>query len=116
LDPRERLRAHLSAVVRFVNQPDYRGCPFMNVSAELPDPQHPARLVTLEVTRELCRRVRKLVDAIDGVRDPVELTDQLVLLVDGTLSVALCLGPEGPQKYLLSAAEAIVAAQLSKHN
>jgi AcrR family transcriptional regulator len=116
LDPRERLRAHLNAVVRFVNQPDYRGCPFMNVSAELPDPQHPARLVTLEVTRELRRRVRKLVDTIEGVRDPVELTDQLVLLVDGTLSVALCLGPEGPQKYLISAAEAIVDAQLPKPN
>jgi AcrR family transcriptional regulator len=112
LEPRDRLRAHLSAIVKFVNRPEYRGCPFMNVSAELPDPQHPARLVTLEVTQELRRRVRKLVDDIGGVRDPVELTDQLVLLIDGTLSVSLCLGPDGPQKYLLNAADAMVDAQL----
>lgn len=114
LDARDRLREHMSAVVKFVNRPDYRGCPFMNVQAELPDPQHPARLVTLEVTRELRRRVRKLVDAIDGVRDPAELTDQLVLLVDGALSVALCLGAEGPQKYLIQAADAMVEAQLKR--
>jgi AcrR family transcriptional regulator len=112
LEPRDRLRSHLSAIVKFVNHPKYRGCPFMNVSAELPDPQHPARLVTLEVTQELRRRVRKLVDDIGGVRDPAELTDQLVLLIDGTLSVSLCLGPDGPQKYLLNAADAIVDAQL----
>jgi AcrR family transcriptional regulator len=110
--PRERLRSHMGAVLRFVSRPDYRGCPFMNVSAELPDPQHPARLVTLEATQELRRRVRSLVDAIEGVRDPAELTDQIVLLVDGTLSVSLCLGPDGPQKYLLNATDALVDAQL----
>jgi AcrR family transcriptional regulator len=112
MDPRERIRAHLGAVVKFVNRPDYRGCPFMNVSAELPDPQHPARIVTLEVTQELRRRVRKLVDGVAGVRNADELTDQLVLLVDGALSVSLCLGPEGPQKYLLNAADALIDAQL----
>jgi hypothetical protein len=56
--------------------------------------------------------VRKLVDGIAGVRDADELTDQLVLLVDGALSVSLCLGPDGPQKYLLNAADALIDAQL----
>jgi AcrR family transcriptional regulator len=112
LEPRARLRAHMEAIVKFVNHPKYRGCPFMNVSAELPDPQHPARLVTLEVTQELRRRVRTLVDDIAGVRDPVELSDQLVLLIDGALSVSLCLGPDGPQKYLIAASDALVEAQL----
>jgi len=113
LDPRERLRSHMGAVLRFVSRPDYRGCPFMNVSAELPDPQHPARLVTLEVTQELRRRIRKLVDAIEGVGNPAELTDQLVLVVDGALSVSLCLtGDEAPQHSLIKAADALVDAQL----
>jgi AcrR family transcriptional regulator len=112
--PRECLRMHLGALLKFVNTATYRGCPFINVSAELPDPQHPARLVSLEVTHELRRRVRALVDTIEGVRDPVELTDQLVLLIDGTLSAALCLGADGPQKYLLSAADALVEAQLRR--
>ncbi|HET9396495.1 MAG TPA: TetR/AcrR family transcriptional regulator, partial [Nitrospiraceae bacterium] len=31
LEPRERLRSHLAAIIKFVNHPKYRGCPFMNV-------------------------------------------------------------------------------------
>lgn len=113
LPPREKLRAHMAAIVKFVDSPKYRGCPFMNVSAELPDPQHPARVLALEVAVELRRRLRKLVDTIEGVRDPQKLTDQLLLLVDGTLSAALCLGREGPQKYLIDAADSLVDAALA---
>lgn len=114
LPPRERLRFHLNAIVKFVNRPEYRGCPFMNASTELPDPQHPARIVSLEATHELRRRVRKLVEPIDGLADRERLTDQIVLLVEGTLSAALCLGKDGPQKYLLEAADAVVEAQLRR--
>ena len=110
--PRERLRTHMAAVEKFVNSPKYRGCPFMNVSVELPDPQHPARILAFEVNVELQRRLRALVDQIEGIRDPAELTDQLLLLVDGTLSASQCLGPTGPQKRLISAADALVEAQL----
>jgi AcrR family transcriptional regulator len=112
--PRDRLRAHLAAILKFVGSPAYRGCPFMNVSSELPDPQHPARLVALEALRELSRRVRQLIDAIEGVRDPAQLTDQLVLLINGTLDTAMCLGPDGPQKHLIAAADALVDAQLAR--
>jgi AcrR family transcriptional regulator len=111
LSPRERVRAHMAAIVKFVSNPRYRGCPFMNVSAELPDPQHPARLIVHEVKQELRRRVRGLVDAIEGVRDPAQLTDQLVLLIDGTLS---CRGAEGPQQYAVDAADALIEAQLGQ--
>src|SRR5688572_28104064 len=48
--PRGRLRTHIAAIEKFVNSPKYRGCPFMNATAELPDPQHPARLIALAVT------------------------------------------------------------------
>lgn len=112
--PRERLRTHMVAIVRFANSPKYRGCPFGNVSVELPDPQHPARVVVFEVMLELRGRVRRLVDAIEGVRDPVALTDQLVLLIQGSLSISLMFGAEGPQKYLPAAADALVQEQLQK--
>lgn len=112
LPPREKLRTHMAAIVKFVNNPKYRGCPFMNAYAELPDPQHPGREIALAVSHELQRRVRKLVDGIEGVRDPEVLTDQLMLLIDGTLSASSCLGPDGPQKHLITAADALVDAQL----
>jgi AcrR family transcriptional regulator len=109
--PREQLRAELAGIARFVSSPKYRGCPFMNVTAEFPDPEHPARKIATGVTVELRRRVRELVERMEGIRDREELTDQLVLLIDGAFSSAQCLGPDGPQKYLLSAGDALIEAQ-----
>ncbi|MBB6092594.1 AcrR family transcriptional regulator [Povalibacter uvarum] len=109
--PREQLRAELAGIARFVSSPKYRGCPFMNVTAEFPDPEHPARKIATGVTVELRRRVRGLVDRMEDIRDREELTDQLVLLIDGAFSAAQCLGPDGPQKYLLSAGDALIEAQ-----
>jgi AcrR family transcriptional regulator len=111
-EPRALLRSQLAGIVRFVEHRAYRGCPFMNVTAEFADPQHPARVVANEVCDELRRRVSGLVKAIPGIRDPEALTDQIVLLIDGTMSAAHMQGPEGPQRHLISAADALVEAQL----
>lgn len=111
-DPRAQLRAQMTGIAKFCSSSRFRGCPFMNVSAEFPDPEHPARAVARELTEELTRRLRALVDQLN-VRDPAELSEQLVLLVDGSFSAALVLGKDGPQKYLVAAAEALVEAQQS---
>ena len=111
-EPRARLRAHLAGLLKYVNNVNYSGCPFMNVIVAFPDEQHPARKVAVEVCEELRVRIRSLVDAIPGVRDREMLTDQLLLLVEGTLSSAHVLGGTGPQKYLIEAADAMVDAQL----
>jgi AcrR family transcriptional regulator len=111
-EPRALLRSQLAGIARFVAHHKYRGCPFMNVTAEFADPQHPARMVATEVCNELRRRVAGLIRAIPGVRDPEVLTDQLVLLIDGTLSAAHMQGSDGPQRQLISAADALIDAQL----
>src|SRR5262245_11307704 len=84
-EPRALLSAQLRGIERFVTSPKYRGCPFMNVTVEFADPQHPARAVACGVMKELRRRVRAVVDQM-GVRDPVVLTEQIVLLIDGAFS------------------------------
>jgi AcrR family transcriptional regulator len=112
-DPRERLRAQLAGIVRFVTSPKYRGCPFMNVTAEFADPQHPGRVIAREMMEELRRRVRGLVDPLN-VRDPELLTEQLVMLIDGAFSSAHVFGKEGPHLHLVTAADALVDAQLAK--
>jgi AcrR family transcriptional regulator len=112
-DARSQLRAQLAGIVKFTSHPRYRGCPFMNVSAEFPDQNHPGRLVAKELTEELRRRLRGLVDQL-GVANPEELSEQLVLLIDGAFSVAQVLGSEGPQKYLVQTADALIDAQVAK--
>jgi AcrR family transcriptional regulator len=111
-EPRARLRAHMAGLLKYVNNRNYSGCPFMNVIVAFPDQQHPARKVAIEVCVELKRRIRGLVDAIEGVRDREELTDQLMLLVEGTLTAAHVLGSNGPQNQLISAADAIIDSHL----
>jgi AcrR family transcriptional regulator len=111
-EPRARLRAHMAGLIKFVNRVNYSGCPFMNVIVAFPDQQHPARKVAMEVIVELKRRIRILVDAIEGVRDREELTDQLMLLIEGTFTAAHVLGSNGPQKQLISAADAIIDSHL----
>jgi len=113
-EPRARLRAHLNGVARYVGSAHFRGCPFMNVTVEFADPQHPARVLAKEEMEELRVRLRALVDNIEGVRDPEELTEQLFLLVDGAFPSAQALGKDGPQRFLVSAADALVDAQLKK--
>ena len=109
-DPREQLRMQLAGIAKFVSSPKYRGCPFMNVTVEFADDQHPARLVAREVMEELRRRLRALIDQI-GVREPAMVTDQIVMLVDGSFSAAQVFGKEGPQHLLVSAADALIDAQ-----
>ena len=113
-EPRARLRTHLAGIVRYVSSEHYRGCPFMNVTAEFADPQHPARALARGELEQLRRRLRALVDSIPGVRDPVELTEHLLLLVEGALSSGQALGKDGPQQFLVAAGDALVEAQLKK--
>ncbi|MGH8178201.1 MAG: TetR/AcrR family transcriptional regulator [Steroidobacter sp.] len=113
-NPRELLRAQLAGIARFVSSQKYRGCPFMNVTVEFADPQHPARAVARDVMEELRRRLRAIVDQI-GVRNPSELTEQLLMLVDGAFSSAQVFGREGPQRLLVTAADALVDAALVKN-
>lgn len=113
-EPRARLRAHLTGIARFVSSSHFRGCPFMNIISAFPDPQHPARLLAIDEMEELRRRLRGLVDNIAGVKNPEELTEHLLLLVDGAFSSAQALGKNGPQHFMVAAADALIEAQLEK--
>lgn len=113
-EPRARLRAHLTGIARYVSSSHYRGCPFMNIISAFPDPNHPARQLAIDEMEELRRRLRGLVDNISGVKNPEELTEQLMLLVDGAFSSAQALGKNGPQHFLVVAADALVDKQLEK--
>lgn len=114
-EPRARLRAHLNGVARYVSSSHYRGCPFMNIISAFPDPEHPARKLAIDEMEELRRRLRGLVDNIEGVKNPEALTEQLLLLVDGAFASAQALGKDGPQQHLVAAADALVDLQIENH-
>ena len=81
-EPSARLRGLIAATVEKARRPDYRGCPFLNTSAEFPDPAHPARAVIASYRREVRERLLTLCRAVSH-RWAETLTAQLIILMNG---------------------------------
>jgi AcrR family transcriptional regulator len=105
--PVERLNRYFSDLAQRASATDYRGCPFVNVSAEFPDASHPARLCVNRNKEKLVARLNELA-AQAGAREPAALADALALLIEGIYAASQTYGPGcGP-----IAAAPVVAAQL----
>jgi len=81
-DPGAELEAHLEWIGERVGRPNYRGCPQLNVAAEFPDSDHPARRVALAHKEELRKRLENLAERLEVAR-PDELAGQLSLVING---------------------------------
>jgi AcrR family transcriptional regulator len=111
--PREQLRAIMTYVTERTTEAGYRGCPFINFSAEFPDPAHPGRVVAARIKWAIRERFRRLATALGAPR-PDRLADGLLLLFEGAyaLSQTLAGASEPPMRAILWAAEALVDAEL----
>ncbi|WP_096459653.1 TetR/AcrR family transcriptional regulator [Corynebacterium suranareeae] len=63
-------------------KPGFRGCPFTNAAAELPDPEHPARVVIADYKTWIRQKLIELA-AQDGLESPTECGSFFSLLIDG---------------------------------
>jgi AcrR family transcriptional regulator len=108
-DAEAELKAHLRWIAEHIAAPRYRGCPFLNVATEFPEPNHPARAVAMRNKTELLRRLAVMAKKI-GVRKPDDLAGQLVLLIDGAYMNGPLLGKKGPANSLVTAGQALMAA------
>ncbi|QIG50457.1 TetR/AcrR family transcriptional regulator [Nordella sp. HKS 07] len=81
-DPRGELSAHMEWIGARAGRPGYRGCPQINVAAEFPEADHPARKVATAHKRELRRRLTVIAEAL-AVPAPQELGGQLAVLING---------------------------------
>jgi AcrR family transcriptional regulator len=92
----------------------YRGCPFVNVSAEFPDASHPARQCVLRNKSELMERLTTLA-ASAGADDPEALASALALLIEGVYAASQTYGPGcAPIKAAPRVAAQLVAAACSR--
>jgi AcrR family transcriptional regulator len=108
-DAARELEAHLDWIGERIGRPNYRGCPQLNVAAEFPDADHPARKVAAAHKRELRRRLEGI-SARLGAQDPTELGGQLSLLINGAFVSSQVLSPSEATQLLSDAARALVAA------
>jgi AcrR family transcriptional regulator len=110
-DAMAELDAHMEWIAERIGRPNYRGCPQINVAAEFPEVDHPARRVAADHKRELRRRLRGVAERL-GVERPDELAGQLSLLVNGAFVSSQVLGPGEALPLLRQTAHALVRVAL----
>jgi len=91
--PREQLLGFVAFIAEDLQQAGYRGCPFTNTLAELPDADHPARALIQHHKQRQFRRLADLCNQLK-VEDPEQLAEELTLLMEGAQVVAQNLGFE----------------------
>jgi AcrR family transcriptional regulator len=108
-DAYAELHAHLDWIGERVGRRHYRGCPQINVAAEFPDVDHPARRVAAAHKQEMRRRLHGLAERL-GARRPEELAGELSLVVNGAFVSSQMLEPGEAVPLLRRMADALIAA------
>jgi AcrR family transcriptional regulator len=97
-EPAQALVQSITDLVERASNPDYRGCPFVNVACEFADREHPARVSVACNKEYLMARLLELSTAA-GAPDPQLLADSLALLVEGVYAASQTFGPGcGPMR------------------
>lgn len=108
---RERILAVFDAFAAEVRSGSCRGCPFLMVLAEYPDPKSPAHAKAAGHKAWLRALFHELVGELASttqLRDPEALADQLALVAEGVYGSVQALGPVGPAAHGHAAAAALI--------
>lgn len=108
-EARAELEAQLKWIGERVGRPGYRGCPQINVAAEFPDIDHPARAVAVAHKTELRRRLRGIAERLPA-KHPDDLALKLSLLINGAFVSAQVFSDGEATPALLTMARTLVAA------
>lgn len=83
-DPRERLLYLFELLGQWVEQPDFKGCLFINASAEFASHDDPVHQAAAEHKRAYRTMIAEQA-ALAGAMDPQALADRLMIVVDGLI-------------------------------
>jgi AcrR family transcriptional regulator len=108
-DADAELDAHLEWIGERVGRLNYRGCPQINVAAEFPDIDHPARKVAAAHKRQMRQRLKGIAERL-GVAAPDELAGQLSLLINGAFVSSQIFEPGEATPLLHRTAHALIEA------
>jgi AcrR family transcriptional regulator len=110
-DPKGQLLAYLDGLAVRASAEGYRGCGLTNAVIEYPDPAHPAHQVAADSKHALRERLREMCRGM-GAREPDELADGLLLLIEGCYVSGPTFGEGGPARVLGVAARRLIESAL----
>lgn len=111
-DPRAQFIAYLTGLGQRAAVNGYRGCGLTNAAVEYPAADHPARIVSLRNKQELRRRLREMAAGM-GAKNPDQLGDGLLLLLEGCYASGQMFGEGGPAEQVAAVADALIAAAIA---
>jgi AcrR family transcriptional regulator len=107
--PSAELDDHLGWIGERVGRLNYRGCPQINVAAEFPEVDHPARKVAAAHKRQMRQRLKGIAERL-GVARPDELAGQLSILINGAFVSSQIFEADEATPLLRRAAHALIRA------
>ncbi|WP_445371760.1 TetR/AcrR family transcriptional regulator [Methylomonas sp. HW2-6] len=106
-DPQRKLLAVFDVFERLQASPAFRGCPFINASAEFAEAGSPVQLAAAEFS-EGFRRLLATLAAEAGARDPDNLSKHLSMLIAGALVREQMQRGSAPMRAAREAAEILI--------
>ena len=92
--PLTRLLVVIEAVGPWMEDTDYRGCPFINMASEIPDPDSPLRKVAVAIYSEVGNKVQELATELIasdpekyGHLDPEKLANDYMMVYTGAIAL-----------------------------
>ena len=85
--PREKILSLFDALAVWFETVGFQGCMFINATVEFADQDNPIHRMAAEHKRTFAVQVRDLV-AASGARDPGEVTERLMLVMEGAIVTA----------------------------
>lgn len=94
-NPAEQLVQILTDIAARAAKPEYRGCPFVNISVEFPDREHPTREFVQAQKAQLIKRLQAIAKAA-GAAKPAQVAQGVALLMDGVYAASQAYAPGHP--------------------
>lgn len=110
--PRDRLAALFTALESWFTSEEFSGCCFINATAEYAAKDDPIHAAAAEHKRLIRTYVREQATAAQA-KDPDELTNQLMLLMEGAIVSAQITGEAAPAQQARAAAEILITRAVS---
>ena len=90
-DAQARILNMFTVLKRWFESEGFRGCAFINTAGEVGDPQDPIRLIAKLHKQKLLAYTLELCEQLD-IADPEPVAKQLLILMEGAITVARVMG------------------------
>jgi AcrR family transcriptional regulator len=112
-DPRRQLLARLDVIDVWFNDPDYRGCMFVNTAAEFPNPHDPVHRAAAAALRRRRDQARDLARAAGAEAGGAEVfADCYLAILEGALMLRQTNGRHDAARVVRPAVEQLMASYL----